>query len=109
MAFELHIIPDEQTAKMPTHTFLAILSENLAGEKSPTECRDAIESLLGVSLTANMIADITATINYIQAGSDLAQKLARMTEVYNACMAAEGGAFYTTQGLLRARLNWSTP
>jgi len=109
MAFEKYILPESGVAKMPVHAFVGILSENLQGEKTGAECKTAIEDYLGVTLTTDETTDITDTLSYIQAGSDLANKSRRMDEVYRACILAETGIWYTTQALLRSRLSWSTP
>lgn len=108
-AFEKYIVPDAGVAKMPVHAFVAILSEYLKGEKSGAECKTAIETIVGASLTANETSDITAVLAYIDNGADAAAKARRMNEVYWVCMLAEGGVWYDTQAALRTRLSWSSP
>jgi len=109
MAFERFIVPTETDPKMAVHLFIAILSEYLTGTKTAPECKTAMESYLGVSLSANESQDITDTINYITGGVKLVDKKARLDEVYRACILAEHGVWYSTQETLRTRLTWSTP
>lgn len=110
MAFEKYIIPeDDEQKNMALHLFIAILSEYLNGKKSASEAKTAIESYLETTLSTNETSDIVASIAYIDAGSDNADKLGRLDELYHALVCAAHDTWYNSLTLLRARLNWSEP
>jgi len=110
MAFEVFVLPDEVTPgeypKLNIHVWRAIIQEFLDGQKSGTECRTALEALLGVSFTTSQTNDITQMLNYIQNGSDLAEKLKRADEPYRVFTLAEGRvSWYDTRAKIRTRLS----
>lgn len=106
MSFEKYILPIDDGPKMPIHAFVAILSEYMLGSKTGAEARTAIESLLGVTLSANETSDITSVIAYIDGGNNATVKRNRMDELYRVLVLAEHGVWYNTQELLKVKMNW---
>lgn len=111
MAFERYVLPDEEPAapsKLNIHMFKAIIQEFLDSQKTGLECREALEAQLGVTLTAAESNDITNMLNYIQNGSDLANRLKRSDEAYRVFTLAEAGvSWYDTRAKIATRLSFS--
>lgn len=112
MAFEVFILPDEVTPneypKLNIHMFRAIIQEFLDGVKTGAECRAALEASLGVTLSTDQANDITNMLNYIQNGSDLANKMKRADESYRVFTLAEAKvSWYATRAQIRTRLSFS--
>jgi hypothetical protein len=110
MAFEKYVLPNEDVygeyPKLNIHMFRAILQEYLDGEQTGTACRTALESQLGVTLSTDEVTDITNILSYITGGSDLANKMNRMDEVYRVFVLAEAQvSWYDTRAEIRTRLS----
>jgi len=107
MAFEVYILPDSSTdPKMPVHTFVAIIHEYIAGQKSKVESLAAIEARLGVALTNDEKSDLQALMTAIDGESTTSDKKALADTLYRVLILAEDGVYYTTKALLKARLSW---
>ena len=110
MSLENYFIPEESGQpsynKLVVHTFRAILQEYLDGAKSGAECRAAIETIIGGSLTADDITDITNILAYIDAGADIEDKTRRMDRLYRVLILSESVVpWYNTRATLKDRLN----
>jgi hypothetical protein len=116
MSLEQNLLPSRNDTKLLVHAFALILTEYVKGIKTGVDCREAVETILGVEvLSAGRLADITDTLAYINGGADETAKLQRVDEFYKVCIGAEcmqrfptlAASWYGTQDSMRARLAWS--
>jgi hypothetical protein len=111
MAFEKYVLPNDPESpgqpKLNIHMFRGVLEEYLDGYRTKAECREVVEDQLGVTVSEDEKDDVVDTLDYIEGGSNLSQKMNRMDRVYRVLILAEAGtSWFDTRAELRDRLNW---
>ena len=108
---EKNIIPEQNSPdkKLYLNAFRGILFEYLKGVKTSAECRTAVETIIGETLSADKITAILGILAFIDTGVDAGDKSLKLAEVFTICELAEHGVWYGDQASLRARLQQIIP
>ena len=123
MSLELRFVGENNPPYLAGHLFVALLAEYLDNPAfTAGDARQGMEHYMSTRddegiivipyvMTAGEIADIVASIAYIEGGADAFEKRNRLDEIYRVIMIGQHGNadVYNTPETMRARLNWSEP